>query len=112
MDGGTGNSGGNTTVALGTQVLLTAGGGVAGEHAQGATCCANGKAAPKGGAGGTASGAIALAGESGWDANQGGGPGHNPMSPVYGRGGETVYDPNVGCTPGDPGKPGLVLLAY
>jgi len=108
----TGNSGGNTAVAVGGQVLVAAGGGVAGEHAKGATCCPNGALQPRGGAGGTATSAIALDGEPGWDANQGGGPGHNPMSAVYGRGGETVYDPNVGCTPGDPGKPGLVLLAY
>jgi len=108
----TGNSGGNSTVALGSQVLVSAGGGGAGEHAFGATCCQNGKATPKGGAGGAASGAIALEGEAGWDADQGGGAGQNAMSPVFGRGGETVYNPNVGCTPGDPGKPGLVLLAY
>ncbi|MBM4381295.1 MAG: hypothetical protein FJ086_18655 [Deltaproteobacteria bacterium] len=108
----TGNSGGHTSVALGGQVVLSAGGGVAGQHAKGGTCCPNGTLQPRGGAGGTATGAIALDGEPGWDANQGGSPGHNPMSPLYGRGGETVYDPNVGCTPGDAGKPGLVLLAY
>jgi hypothetical protein len=34
------------------------------------------------------------------------------MSPVYGRGGETVFNPLIPCTPGDAGKSGLVLVAY
>jgi hypothetical protein len=108
----TASNGTDTTVTVAGQQRLIARGGQGGEHAQGATCCTAGKPTPKGGMGGTATGGIALAGESGWDASEGGGAGLNPMSPVYGRGGETVFNPLIPCTPGDAGKSGLVLVAY
>ena len=108
----TANNGGDTLVSVQGLQQLIARGGQAGEHPQGATCCTSGKPTPKGGMGGMATGGIALAGENGWDASEGGGAGLNAMSPVFGRGGETVFNPLIPCTPGDSGKSGLVLVAY
>jgi hypothetical protein len=99
--------GGDSVVRLNGLSLVEARGGGAGGHAS--NCCPG--QATTAGAGGAATGAVAVRGEAGLSGGNGGDGGKNAMSPVFGRGASAVLR-NATCSIGDGGGPGFVWLAW
>lgn len=97
----------DSSVRVGSTVLLEARGGGGGGHAPG--CCVGGNQAA--GTGGVATGGVAVRGEAGLSGAAGGDGGKNAMSPVFGRGADAVLRA-AACSAGDGGGAGFVWLAW
>ncbi|MCU0700485.1 MAG: hypothetical protein MUC96_28580 [Myxococcaceae bacterium] len=100
-------SGGDSSVRVGGMTVVEARGGGAGGHAS--NCCPG--QATTAGAGGQATGSVAVPGESGLSGSNGGDGGKNAMSPVFGRGASAVLRSST-CSLGDSGGAGFVWLAW